>query len=117
MRGKTLLNIALAASAFMAISAAPALADQRASWVSTWQELGGEYVKVASYDCVPYNERWPSWPIDRVHNDNCHRRVWLHENVDKTGHDICIPAGRIAYIPERWNNPAVFTVGDIRNCP
>lgn len=45
----------------------------------------------AYYECDQAADyRGPAWPVDMVSNEACNRRAWLHENIDKTGHDVCI---------------------------
>ncbi|WP_432101330.1 hypothetical protein [Streptomyces sp. WAC 04229] len=76
------------------------------------------YKHNGSFPCgSSYDWKNPSWPIDKLNNECNTRRVWLHENLDKTGHDICISPGSIRIIPEQYSLPMVVTVGAEALCP
>lgn len=94
----------------------PALADYAQSFL--YDRFDRRYEQNGAFPCShAYDWELPNWPIDRLDNLCNTRRIWLHENVDKTGHDICISPGSIRIIPERYNDPAIVAVGSQALCP
>lgn len=101
--------------------------DIQAPVIITWAWDGSRYYVNQYYECqfdddeVPpggVNYRGPAWPIDMISNADCNRRAWLHENADKTGHDICIgPRVGPKKISAAYHYPMVLTVGSVKPCP
>lgn len=121
LRIATFIRACTAAVAFAGLAITPAHAAAppaddfaRSYW---YDSVDRRYEQNGSYPCTSYTQRWPSWPIDRFDND-CHtRRVWLYENIDKTGHPICISPGSIRLIAEAYSRPAILEVGAEALCP
>ncbi|PZT73032.1 hypothetical protein [Streptomyces sp. AC1-42W] len=118
-RARKLSCLAVAAISVIFGSVSTSHAAEQAGEVSTWylDITDNAYHKNSSYPCTAHDWYYPSWPIDWTYNVNCGRRVWLHENVDKTGRDICIGPGQAKFTPFGYAYPAVFTVGAAKPCP
>lgn len=119
--GRSLLVSLALAGAFLTAAQpaeAKALLPPEWGWAQTWYNDSGTMRKHVDYPCLNSHD-WglPQWPVDWVYNVDCPRRFWLHENSDKTGHDICVGPGKAAFIPERYNLPMRVVVGDRSPCP
>lgn len=118
--GRSLLvSLALAGASIMAAQPAKAEAPPPEwGYAQTWYKYNGTMKRHADFPCLD-DRNWgrPQWPIDWVYNVDCPRRFWLHENADRSGHDICVGPGKSALIPERWNLPMRVVVGDRSPCP
>ncbi len=61
--------------------------------------------------------RWPSWNIDFINNGGCSRRLWVYENIDKSGAKKCIGPGQGVFLYGGLRQPVILEVGPQRPCP
>lgn len=111
--------IVLAIAAAAAFSSSPAGATEldANNRAVSFADPSGFYVN-GYFPCDSAHDwTFPTWPIRFMNDINCNRRVFLYDNIDKTGHVICVSPGNTRSIPEEYDKPAIVAVGKIAICP
>ncbi|MFF4038693.1 hypothetical protein [Streptomyces sp. NPDC001816] len=86
-----------------------------------WDRFDKKWYLNGAYPCeldTSHDYRNPSWPIDLINTTQCHRRVWLYANLDKSGEKKCIPPGSARKITDHDLKMAmILRIGAKGGCP